>query len=213
LEVAARFTRERPLTADDATRRRLDGARVALDFSTAAAVPATARAAGALGLDLVIGTTGWREREDEVRRAVEAAGTALVYAANFSLGVNLFYRVVERAAELFAPLAAYDPYVEEAHHKEKRDRPSGTARELAGLLGRRYGEREIPVASLRAGWIPGTHAVGFESTVDGIRLEHRARSREGFAEGALVAARWLAEPGGRAGVFEFRQVMDDLMAR
>jgi 4-hydroxy-tetrahydrodipicolinate reductase len=209
--VAERFTSARPLPAepDDATRRRLAGVSAAIDFSTADAVPATARAAARLGLPLVVGTTGWSDRLDEVRAAVEEHGGALVWGANFSLGVHLLYRLVDRAAELFAPLAGYDPFVEEAHHKGKRDSPSGTARELTRRLGERYGDRPLPVASLRAGHIPGTHRVGFDSAADTVVIEHRARSRRGFAEGALVAARWIA---GRRGMFEFGTVLDDLLS-
>ncbi len=211
LAVVARYTREQPLGSAAADRAGLDGAEVGIDFTTAPAVPETVRAAAALGLPLVIGTTGWHDRLDEVRTAAEEGGIGLVYAANFSLGMNLFYRIVERAAELFAPVAAYDPFLEEAHHKAKRDSPSGTARELARRVGAAYGGREVPTVSLRAGYIPGTHAVGFDSAADTVVLEHRARSREGFAEGALLAARWLTGSAGRTGVYEFRRVIDDLM--
>jgi hypothetical protein len=165
------------------------------------------RAVARTGRPVVL-ATGMAEL-DEVRAAVEEHGGALVWGANFSLGVHLLYRLVDRAAELFAPLAGYDPFVEEAHHKGKRDSPSGTARELTRRLGERYGDRPLPVASLRAGHIPGTHRVGFDSAADTVVIEHRARSRRGFAEGALVAARWIA---GRRGVFEFGTVLDDLLS-
>lgn len=215
-EVVARFDSHHPLVAGDEARRRLAGAAVAIDFSTAAAVPATAAAAAALGLPLAVGTTGWHDRLDEVRRTVEEGGGAMVWGANFSLGVNLFYRLVERAAELFAPVAGYDPFVVEAHHKRKRDSPSGTARELLRrMAAARPGDDdgEVPVACLRAGYIPGTHAVGFDSEADTVVLEHRARSRRGFAEGAVLAARWIAgrwRAGERGVVYEFGRALDDL---
>ncbi|MGH7456025.1 MAG: 4-hydroxy-tetrahydrodipicolinate reductase, partial [bacterium] len=128
-----------------------------------------------------------------------------VYGSNFSLGVNLFYQIVERAAQLFSAFDSYDPFIAESHHKFKQDAPSGTALVLQKLLAKAYGERPIPVTSVRAGYIPGTHAVSFDSAVDTIRLEHTARNREGFAEGAFLAAKWIA---GRKGFYEFREMLN-----
>src|SRR2546423_2162768 len=159
------------------------------------------------GVPLVVGTTGWREQEGEVRRLVEEQNGALVFGANFSVGVNLFYRIVARTAELFAGFDAYAPFIEEAHHARKRDAPSGTALVLRDLLAAHY-DRDIPVASTRAGFIPGTHRVGFDAAADQIMLTHTARSREGFAAGALVAARWIE---GRRGVYEFGQVIEEML--
>lgn len=206
-EIAGRFTGARPLAADEETRRRLGRDTVLVDFSVPEAVIGTVRAAAALGLNLVIGTTGWHDRLDEARQVVEAAGTGLVYAANFSLGSHLFFQLAEHAARLFASYDEYDPFVLEAHHRFKKDSPSGTALELQRRLAERYGERDVPVTSLRAGHIPGTHQVGFDSVADSIRLEHTARSRHGFAAGALLAARWI---GGRRGFHPFRAVLDDV---
>lgn len=186
---------------------RLRGVDAAIDFTVAEAVVANVEACARAGVGLVVGTTGWREREDEVRRIISERDGALVYGANFSVGVNLFYRVVARAAELFAGFEAYAPFVEEAHHARKRDAPSGTALVLRDLLTTHYG-REVPVASTRAGHIPGTHRVGFDSAADQVMLTHTARSREGFAEGALLAARWIA---GRRGVYEFSEVIDEML--
>ena len=206
-EVVDCFTASRPLRADDATRRSLTGVDVLVDFSTPEAVPATVRAAADLGLDLAIGTTGWQEHFDEVRRTVLEAGIGLVYGANFSLGVNLFYRVIEHAASLFAAFDDYDPFIEEWHHKFKKDSPSGTALQLRKKLSPHYGDREIPITSLRAGYSPSTHSVGFDSIADTIHFEHQARSRQGFAQGALMAAKWIR---GRRGFYEFGQLLDEL---
>lgn len=188
----------------------LRGHDAAIDFSVADAVLAHAAACAQAGVPLVEGTTGWRDQEATVRGAVEAAGGMLVFGANFSVGVNLFYRLVERAGELFGGFAAYDAFIEEAHHARKRDAPSGTALRLRDILARAL-HRPVAVASTRAGHIPGTHRVGFDSAADQVTVEHVARSREGFAAGALLAAQWaVGRPGG--GVFAFGDVLDDMLA-
>ncbi|HEX8722983.1 MAG TPA: dihydrodipicolinate reductase C-terminal domain-containing protein [Pyrinomonadaceae bacterium] len=184
----------------------LAGHDAAVDFSVAEAVPRHAEACALAGVPLVEGTTGWHARLEDVRAAVERGGGALIYGANFSVGVNLFYRVVARAAELFKNFD-YAPFVEEAHHSRKRDAPSGTALRLRDIVGEAYGA-DVPVASTRAGHIPGTHRVGFDAAADQITLTHAARSREGFASGALVAARWIQ---GRAGVYEFSETLEEIL--
>ena len=184
----------------------LGGHDAAIDFTVADAVPRHAEACALAGVPLVEGTTGWHASLEDVRRTVEHAEGALIYGANFSVGVNLFYRVVARAAELFRG-GDYAPFVEEAHHSRKRDAPSGTALRLRDILAASYAS-EIPVASTRAGHIPGTHRVGFDSQADQVTLTHTARSREGFAAGALVAARWIQ---GRRGVYEFSETLDEIL--
>src|SRR6058998_2289609 len=154
-------------------------------------------------------STGWQRAEARVRQIVQEGGGALVYGANFSIGVNLFYRLVTRAAQLFHHRIGYDPFIEEAHHAGKRDAPSGTALALKSILSRELGVESIPVASTRAGSIPGTHRVGFDSAADQVLLVHTARSRAGFAAGALLAARWIV---GRRGVYAFADVLDDILA-
>jgi 4-hydroxy-tetrahydrodipicolinate reductase len=119
----------------------------------------------------------------------------------------VFYRIAARAAELFHGLESYDGFIEEAHHKRKRDAPSGTAVQLRALVTERLG-RDVPVTSTRAGYIPGTHRLGFDSEADQITLTHMARSRAGFAAGALVAADWIA---GRKGVYEFSEAFDEIL--
>ena len=184
----------------------LRGHDTAIDFSTADAVLRHATACAAARVPLVEGTTGWRELEQEVRSAVEAGGGALVYGANFSIGANLFYRLVTHAEQLLRGFAEYEAFIEEAHHAAKRDAPSGTALRLRDILTR--AGRPVPVVSTRAGHIPGTHRVGFDSADDQILLEHAARSRTGFAAGALVAAAWIAD---RRGVFTFDDVVNDIL--
>jgi len=207
-ELGAIFT---SANVGEATRL-LPGHAVAIDFSAPGAVPAHVEAAAAAGVPLVEGTTGWQRDEAGVRKVVEGRGAALVYGANFSIGVNLFYRVVAGAAQLFRG-AGYDPFIEEAHHARKRDAPSGTALALQAILARGLGREEggtgVPIASTRAGQIPGTHRVGFDSAADQVLLVHTARSRAGFAAGALFAARWIV---GRRGMYAFADVLDDILA-
>ena len=184
------------------------GADVAIDFSVPDAVTKNAEACARAQVPLVIGTTGWRDALDEVRNLVAQHDGALVYGANFSVGVQIFYRVAAAAAGLFRNLDSYDAYIEEAHHKRKRDAPSGTALQLADLVSANL-DREVPVTSTRAGYMPGSHRLGFDSKADQITLEHVARSREGFAGGALMAAKWII---GRKGVYEFSEVFDEIIS-
>lgn len=205
-EVSAVITSRESALGVEGLGEALRGHDAAIDFTLAEAVPANVEACVRAGVPLVEGTTGWKAHEEGVRAAVERGGGALIYGANFSVGVNLFYRVVARAAELFAAFD-YEPFIEEAHHSRKRDAPSGTALRLRELVAAQA-EREVPVASTRAGHIPGTHRVGFDGLADQIVLTHTARSREGFAAGALVAARWIQ---GRRGVYEFSETIDEIL--
>ncbi len=187
--------------------KNFDGLDVAVDFTSPAAVLENVRRVAALGTNLVVGTTGWRDKLDEVRKIVDSSGVGMVYAANFSIGVQLFYRAARAAAEIFAPFEMYEPYITEAHHRAKKDAPSGTALELQRQAGAKLRGRAISVTSLRAGFIPGTHELGFDSEADTVILRHTVRSRRGFAEGALLAARWVV---GKKGLFEFGEVLEHL---
>ena len=180
---------------------------VAIDFSVSEAVLRNIEACARAGVALVEGTTGWDSKAAEVRRLVSEHNGALVYGANFSIGVNLFYRIVANASALFSSIDTYDAFIEEAHHSRKRDAPSGTALRLRALL-KKDRDGEISISSTRAGYIPGTHRVGFDSAADQITLTHMARSREGFAAGAMLAARWIV---GRKGSFEFSEVIDEIL--
>jgi 4-hydroxy-tetrahydrodipicolinate reductase len=193
--------------APDTLVAKLRGHDAAIDFSAPDAVLAHVAGCARAGVPLVEGTTGWQAQEGEARRLMESAGGAMVFGANFSIGVHVFYRLVDRAGELFRGLAAYDAFIEEAHHANKRDAPSGTALHLRSLLAKRLGH-DVPIASTRAGHIPGVHRVGFDSAADEVTLIHTARSRDGFAAGALAAARWIA---GRRGVYAFADVLDQIL--
>ena len=187
------------------TPKNFEGIDVCLDFTTPDAALQNIRRVAEVGCNMVVGTTGWHQHLEEVRKVIERAGTGMVYAANFSIGVNLFYRAARVAAEVFAGFPMYAPFITEAHHQQKKDAPSGTALELKRQVEPYLAGREIPVASVRAGFIPGTHELGFDSEADTVILRHTARSRQGFAEGALYAARWVA---GKKGLFSFAEVLD-----
>jgi 4-hydroxy-tetrahydrodipicolinate reductase len=188
----------------------LRGHDAAIDFSVASAVLRNIESCARAEVTLVEGTTGWQDQIEDVRRVIDEHNGSLVYGANFSVGVNLFYRIVGRAAEMFAAIEGYEPFVEEAHHSRKRDAPSGTALKLQTIIrDATRSQREVSVASTRAGHIPGTHRVGFDSAVDQITLTHEARSREGFVEGALLAARWMR---GTRGVLEFSEILDKVIS-
>ena len=152
---------------------------------------------------VVVGTTGWYDLMDEVRECFEREGTPLVWASNFSIGMNVFMDAVERMSALLGRAGGYSPYVVEKHHIHKLDAPSGTARTLALSITQGMGV-EVPVSSVRVGEVPGIHTVGFEGTQERITLEHEAFSRRGFAEGAVTAA-LLTE--GLSGVHEFRELL------
>ncbi|HEU0252966.1 MAG TPA: dihydrodipicolinate reductase C-terminal domain-containing protein [Pyrinomonadaceae bacterium] len=186
---------------------KLRGHDAAVDFSIGEAVLRNIEACARAKVCVVEGTTGWKQHEERAKEIVNEHSGALVYGANFSIGVNLFYRITKQAAALFAAVEGYSPFIEEAHHNRKRDAPSGTALKLREVMKEQLGE-DIPTASTRAGFIPGTHRVGFDSEADQVLLTHTARSRQGFASGALLAAHWIV---GRKGVFEFGDVIDEIL--
>jgi 4-hydroxy-tetrahydrodipicolinate reductase len=186
---------------------KLRGLDAIIDFSVGEAVGKNVAACMRASVPLVEGTTGWNAERKSILQKVKEADGSLVVAANFSVGVNLFYRIIARAGGIFDKFDAYAPFIEEAHHSRKRDAPSGTALRLGELLAENYVE-EIPVSSTRAGFIPGTHRVGFDSEDDQILLVHTARSRRGFAAGALLAAEWI---GGRNGIYDFGDVLDEII--
>jgi 4-hydroxy-tetrahydrodipicolinate reductase len=184
--------------------RRAGGADVAIEFTAPSAVAGNVETLAALGVPAVVGTTGWMAALDRVREAVKAHDTALVWSPNFSIGVNVFVGVVREAARLLASEPEYGAWAWEIHHETKKDAPSGTLLRLVeGMRAAGY-SREIDVASSRAGTHPGTHEIGFDSAADTITLRHSARSREGFARGALKAAQWIV---GKKGVFEFSEIL------
>lgn len=185
--------------------KKLSGCDVAIDFTVAMAVRRNVEACVLAKLPIVLGTTGWNDQRGDIEHVVKSGDGTLLFGANFSIGVNLFYKIAEYAAELFARFPEYEVFIEEQHHSRKKDAPSGTALKIKEIL-----ERSVHVASVsatRAGNIPGTHRVGFDGTGDQVLLEHAARSREGFAAGAIRAAEWVV---GKKGFFEFTDVIDDI---
>lgn len=194
------------LSANDVAGK-LGGADVAVDFTIAEAVKRNVEACMLAGVALVEGTTGWNEHRDEIERLVSDADGAFVFAANFSIGVNLFYRIADFTSQLFARFPEYETFIEEQHHSRKKDAPSGTALKLQDIVAHHI-KTDFSVSATRAGNIPGTHRIGFDGPADQILLEHTARSREGFAAGAVMAAEWLV---GRKGFYEFTDVIDEMI--
>jgi len=180
------------------------GIDAAIEFSTPEVAPQNLARLAALKVNAVVGTTGWLSELPRVREAVEANGTGLVWSANFSIGVNIFNKVAADAARLFQQHPDYGAWAWEIHHSAKKDAPSGTLLRLVDLMKEAGYTHRIDTGSNRAGAHPGTHEIGFDSAADTITLRHTARSREGFACGALHAARWIA---GRKGVYEFRDIL------
>jgi 4-hydroxy-tetrahydrodipicolinate reductase len=180
------------------------GVEAAIDFSIGEAVIRNATALSGLGVNLVIGTTGWLDRMDELKSIIAAGNTGCVWGPNFSIGVAIFSRLVSEAAKLMQNEAEYESWAWEAHHSAKKDAPSGTMLKLVDDMRRAGYSKHIDVSSTRAGRIPGTHEIGFDSAADTITLTHTARSREGFARGALKAAQWVV---GKKGFHEFSDII------
>ena len=207
------FEIDRNVDAASLTRANID---VCIEFSTPETAPQNIQVALEARKDIVVGTTGWHDRLPEIRERVRESG--LLYSANFSLGVNLYFRMIARAAELMRNAPEYDPYVHEIHHRQKVDSPSGTALKMADILLSQIGRKkkiltetahekidpaDLHVSSTRVGTFAGTHTVGFDSDADLIEITHVAKSRRGFAMGAVRAAHWIR---GKKGVF----TMDDV---
>lgn len=183
----------------------LRAADVAIDFSVADAVMRNVEACLSAGIPIVEGTTGWSGQRADIERLVTEKNGAMVFGANFSIGVNLFYKIADLAAELFAKFPEYEAFIEEQHHSRKKDSPSGTALKIKEIISRHIKVGEI--AATRAGNIPGTHRVGFDSAADQILLEHTARSREGFALGSMTVAEWII---GKKGFWEFPAILEEI---
>jgi 4-hydroxy-tetrahydrodipicolinate reductase len=202
----------------------LDSADAAIEFTQPATAVENIIALAQRKIPAVIGTTGWYGRMGEVTKAVKAAGCSMLWASNFSIGVNFFYRIAWYAAELANNLPEYDTGGFEAHHNKKLDSPSGTAKVLAeGVLSRidrkkkiiwetinrKPEEDELHFPSLRMGSVPGQHSLFFDSSADTIEITHTARGREGFASGAIRAAQWLTAKK-RKGVFTIDEMLRDI---
>lgn len=182
----------------------LRGADVAVEFSMPSAVAGNVAKIAALRIPIVVGTTGWADHLSEVKSIVAKNDSALVWSPNFSIGVNVFSRLAAEAARLLKNEEEYGAWAWEIHHITKKDAPSGTLLKLVEQMKAAGFDRPIDASSNRAGSHPGTHEIGFDSAADTITLRHTARSREGFARGALKAAQWII---GRKGFYEFSDVL------
>ena len=180
------------------------GVDVAVDFSIPSAVARNVEGIAALGVNMVVGTTGWQQHAEAVEAAVARHGVGLVWSPNYSIGVNVFFRLVKEAARLLAEQPEYGAWAWEIHHCTKKDAPSGTLLKLVEEMEKSGYTRRIDVSSNRAGAHPGTHEIGFDSAADTITLRHTARSREGLARGALKAAQWVI---GKRGFHEFGDIV------
>lgn len=203
-DVAGVIDPASPLHGGGPDAERWTGVDVAVDFSTPDSVTANAIVLAKRGISLVIGTTGWSQHEPVLRQTVADAGVGIVVAPNFSTGVVLFEALVAQAAKLLAPQADVAAFLHEAHHSAKKDAPSGTALSLKRAMEHAGFPRPIDVSSTRAGFIPGTHTIGFDGPAETITLTHAARDRTAFARGALFAARWVH---GKRGWFTMRDVL------
>ncbi len=198
-QIAVTFSSSQPPREQE-----LEGVEVLIDFSHASAIDQVFRAAWAAGVPVVTGTTGWNDRLAEIREKSAAAGIAVVHAANFSPGANLLFALARRAAEL-AMKFEYAAGIEERHHAQKKDAPSGTAIRIASEVSRgSEGRLEAPIVSSRVGSEFGLHTLFFDSPDDLIELSHRARGRDGFARGAVIAAELIAD---RTGFFSFEELI------
>jgi 4-hydroxy-tetrahydrodipicolinate reductase len=206
-DVRAKFDARSNPRGQALSQQTLRGVDAAVEFTSPDAAPENIRRLAALGVNSVIGTTGWFDHLPAVRETVASSGTAVVWAPNFSVGVNLFLQAVAHTASLFAKHGEYEAWGWEIHHSAKKDAPSGTLKKLAEEMRVNGYNRPVSLSSNRAGAHPGTHEIGFDSVADTITLRHTARSREGFARGALRAARWVV---GKKGLFEFREILSEL---
>jgi 4-hydroxy-tetrahydrodipicolinate reductase len=176
----------------------------AIEFSLPEVAPGNLLRLAELKIPAVCGTTGWFAHLPEVARQVEENGSALVWSPNFSIGVAVFRHIAGLAAELLKNESEYGAWAWEIHHAAKKDAPSGTLLSLVETMRQHGYDARIDVAANRAGRHPGTHEIGFDSAADTITLRHAARSREGFARGALRSAAWIL---GRTGVYTFDDVL------
>lgn len=217
ITVSAIFDENKPMTVND-----IQNTDICIDFSVPSAVVSNIRLYAEAGKNAVVGTTGWLEHIDEVERIVNDSGIGLIYASNFSMGVNAFFKIIEQAAELMNHFSDYDAFVHELHHNQKVDSPSGTALSIAKIMIEKIDRKksilpgtpngkinadQLHITSSRIGSVPGTHTVHFDSPADSIELTHTARNRSGFALGALFAAQWIQ---GKKGIYTMEDVLKQL---
>jgi len=200
----------------------MEGVDVCIDFTRPDVIMGNIKKLAEFKKYIVVGTTGWYDKEKEVRKIVSDSGIGFVYGSNFSIGVNLMFRISAYAAGLFNRFREYDIYAYELHHNQKLDSPSGTAIKLGEVLlknfdrkkklvidrlNRRIEPDELHFASVRGGSIPCTHVVGFDAPANNVEIRQTARGREEFADGALQAAQWIA---GKKGFYIFENMLDEI---
>jgi len=203
-EVAGIVDPASPQHTADVDDARWNGVDVAIDFTSPDAVMTNVPALARRRINVILGTTGWGAHETELRKVVEASGSGIVAAPNFSTGVVLFESLVAHAAKLFAEQHLYGAWIHETHHSMKKDAPSGTALKLKQTMSEAGYNGPLDVSASRVGHVPGIHTVGFDGPSDMITLTHSARDRGGFARGALTAAQWIK---GRRGWFTMQDVL------
>jgi 4-hydroxy-tetrahydrodipicolinate reductase len=223
IQIVAKIDPTQPECSSEITLDSLQGADVCIEFTHPGSVIQNIKRLCELHQNVVVGTTGWDQSREDVIQWVESAGNALLYGANMSIGMNLFYEIVSSSAALVSQYDEYDAFGFELHHRQKADSPSGTAKEISKLIlgqmpaktsalyekiDRKIAPQELHFASIRAGYIPGTHTVGFDSEADTIELTHRVRNRTGFAMGALRAAIWLQNKRGLYSITDFIRSID-----
>lgn len=185
------------------TRESLQGADVAIEFTEPGSAERNVRACIAAGCPVVVGTTGWYDSLDAVAAEANKAGGALLWSANFSIGIQIFLDIARRAGALAGDLEGWDAHIVETHHSAKKDAPSGTAIAIERAVREGLG-RKTPIASIRVGAVPGTHELVLDSQSEQLSITHTVRDRAVFAAGALAAADWLV---GRRGVFTMRDFL------
>lgn len=220
IKVVEIFSENEPLHES-----RLDGWDVAIDFTHPSSVVNNITFLSKHSKNIVVGTTGWSSSLPIISEIVQNSKIGCVYGSNFSVGVNVFLQVIKKASELLQKETGYDVALWEAHHTGKADSPSGTAESLAKVITQHRPDKQsilretshgsiesaqLHSGSLRVGFVPGTHTVIFDSVADTLELTHRARNREGFAQGALLAARWISN---KKGMFEFSEIFYELLLK
>ena len=196
---------------------------VCIDFTHPDSVVENIEKISKFGKNIVVGTTGWYDKLEDVKKIIEQTGTGLIWSGNFSIGVNIYFKIIENAAKIMDKFDDYDAFVHEFHHNEKADSPSGTAvmigeiltgnierkkRVVTEELKRKIAADELHISSTRGGSIPGTHIVGFDSATDTIELKHTARNRQGFALGAIMATQWIQ---GKKGFYDINDMMKEIV--
>jgi 4-hydroxy-tetrahydrodipicolinate reductase len=204
IEVALKLDEFNNAKFEGITATNFAGIDVAIDFSIPSAAVENILRIAALGVNLVVGTTGWQDHMSHVKSVVAGRGIGMVWSPNYSVGVNAFFRIVSEAAKMLETEPEYEAWAWEIHHSGKKDAPSGTLHKVLDDMKRAGYTRPVNYASNRAGVIAGTHEVGFDSPADTITLRHTARNREGFALGAVKAAEWIK---GKQGFYEFSDIL------